>query len=738
MQQIEEKEHYQMHDHLKPTEMYNTNGFKSPDEINRFILNKIENGNEKRVKEDYEIKKGSKLDNSAMNSRIKKRCDSSISKKQLSMKSQLILKNVPSKGNIKKNKLYLKTKCMKSNTKLKSIHLFEKTRKNVKMKSSTRELNSFNQNTHFPRLSKNNLGSDNLIKRPFKQGMFTDNLRIKKETDPRQVLTAKKSLKKVKISTRSQETLKDLKMIKKLTKSKLSSPLKIKLKHRRLLPKRRLNNSQTSQYAKSYLINNKSWMDDKIIDLSDAYKNQPVMYDNRANFIFWLIDTIQDIGFYKEDKIISRTIILVDLVFSHLKNEKITAHKITKIGFTAMWIAAKYELYYVRLEDMFSKLGPELIKNMGLTPETFLDYEANLLALVDFRISFPIHIDFLNNFIYQIFSKGQNKSISDSLMNSNNNEEIFSDEDQISLTSTKSNLSIKLPKTNQIAVQNNEKNLKLKQFSTFFKNYRKEMKQYKTKTKIKKKNLNQKKKKKKTEFVYVELKNKICRLTEFYFKILYQTYSSLQDTDSASIACLILSYEDLKKESSKYFENIKLLRQNKIDFFKNFDDINSMKTINKPSRRRLLQFRKPISKFEDYNLLNSPHGVMNVEYNNYSERNTIDREFNYNHIPKRLSKKISEYGNSPSISINKSLMLESIDQDIEDRWDELPLFTKSRYTKQICMKFLSEKIQNIMHQFNDEEISIIIEDVSCFKAKMKFKSKTKAFISKNHPGDSEL
>jgi len=118
-----------------------------------------------------------------------------------------------------------------------------------------------------------------------------------------------------------------------------------------------------------------------------------VIFDRRAHMVATLFDVM------KSFDLVTRTILLaIQYVDTYISTRTVPIRytDITQIGMVALWIASKYE----EVEPLALTYCCEFV---CATPYTFVNIEADILHVLDFRLERPTYIDVLERTSFEIY-----------------------------------------------------------------------------------------------------------------------------------------------------------------------------------------------------------------------------------------------------------------------------------------------------------------------------------------------
>jgi hypothetical protein len=531
----------------------------------------------------------------------------------------------------------------------------------------------------------------------------------------------------------------------------------------------KMRTTRNKIYTRSYYYDERSEMYKKVIDLSKIYSDCPGMYKNRSVYIHWIIKSVKMYELFKENQVISRTIQILDFLFCKCQMDMVQTEILTKVGITCIWIASKYEGVDLSLNQLLSQLEPALKKKFHMSKHAILACENMILKATDFRISSPVHTDFMENYFFRIFynknnARQEGRSFDrDSQQNTNqrsnkikpNFEYQKNKNDEMKKKHEKDDKKIKDGKENSKKSKSDSSPISFDAFKNIIKNYKKNRvrrnkikMQFQTMSQYQSNSFN-------------SVLEKLMRdYTNYYLKILYHSMYSCEDTHIGTLSCIILAFQTLQKLPDQVFENVKTSFSDKCLFF-----IQNMK---KPSQKFSLNKKKYFS--------NNPQTMMNSPSSNnegsilsctqstkirqskdssiYSSRDSVLLgEFS---IQKKCSKKFkrkshnltSEIKMTPeqkSGHLNEYLLLQhtqknaNLDkvrfnkEDIQLFWINQSKSNRNRFLRYQCLNYLSKNILAISDSYPDEEIHNIKYAILRMEKKLFNHPEKYKFLIHEHP-----
>lgn len=335
-------------------------------------------------------------------------------------------------------------------------------------------------------------------------------------------------------------------------------------------------------YTRSYRIDEECEMFQKVLDLSQIYSDCPDMYQTRQDYVFWLVESIATYRMTKEHQVLSRTVQILDSLFCKCQMDKAQKEILTKIGVTAIWIAAKYEGVGLSLDRLMAMLDPRLKRKFQMSKRAILSCENLILRTTDFRISAPVHTDFVENFLFRIFyekkpasrhggfpyilqksalppdapikinciAKGQ--YLSPNVYNS-------IDTDKPATKEQPEGDSQQKPKEGQ---KKRGSPISFEEFKKRIKSFKKKPKEQRQKDRHKRRT-----QPKQSQSSRPWLESLMREYTRYYLKLLYHTIESCLETHVGTLACLVLAYRQLARLPPEAFANIQTTFQMKCIFF---------------------------------------------------------------------------------------------------------------------------------------------------------------------------
>ena len=529
----------------------------------------------------------------------------------------------------------------------------------------------------------------------------------------------------------------------------------------------RLKTTRNNIYTRSYYYDERCEMYNKVVDLSKIYSDCPGMASNRSEYINWVIKSIKMYSLPKENQVLSRTIQILDFLFCKCQMDMVQTEILTKVGISCIWIASKYEGINLSLDQLLSLLDPNLKKKFHMSKHAFLACENMILKAIDFRISSPVHTDFVENFLFRIFynRKENEKSLKCSSFGFQNTRGYPNNNVDLPFkgpknNQNKQNLNLGSNK-NKINKQNGTKNkppISFENFKKIIQSYKKKRIQY---NKIKIKNQNP------FHFKSTSLNRTLETLmrgyTNYYLKILYHSMLSCKETHYGALACILLSFQTLQKLPDEIFGNLKPEFTDKCLFFikniKNYSKIKS-KFLDSENKINFCNFKTRLNspKINDkYSVISgtqSTRNYKNADDLSFSSKDIInDNEIsnlsncskNIKRISHNLTVKHKKFKEEDIYSSNEYLLLKNTQKsadsdkirfdsrDVNLFWDNYDENSRIRFIRYKCLDYLNNKILRITDNYPIDEIQniqfgILKLEKQILKNKRKFK-----FIIQDHP-----
>lgn len=461
------------------------------------------------------------------------------------------------------------------------------------------------------------------------------------------------------------------------------------------------------QFTKNNNYDN-NWIHNNCIDFSDCYILYPRVLQNRPRFLMWITNLINSLKLRKSDQILSRSIILIDLTFKNLPKEKITTHKMNLIGITCIWIAIKYELTYFPLTYFIKLLPQDIFNQKKITDESIINYERKILFVTDFKLSLPTHIDILKDFIYQIFIKHQYKN------------SVFKG------TSQKVSDKYKKPEKKKLKAFEMEDSNIPEDFCKFVEMYKLNIKQLQRESynefAMENQNID------KFNGLYFKLREMVYLYSCFYLKFLYQSNFCLNEIKLSIVSCIIISFEELKDKESEFFENVEILFEDKLEYFRLTENLDSIRT------KKIKQKLSPMKKVSLSTL------KIHSQLDSCIQENQIDsiEKFSSNCFMESsgLESNLFSKGSQSDIKIEQSSDHDNFTEEILEKWKNTEIEKKNVHIKNVCINFLNKQINNLISQFDHQILSQYYQEIIMTYFNLKNDHNTISFIDENKPHDS--
>lgn len=491
------------------------------------------------------------------------------------------------------------------------------------------------------------------------------------------------------------------------------------------LQRKDIPRTRNDVYTRSYPYDEQSCLFKKTLDLSKIYADCPQMYSKRKNYILWVIKSVKSFEFSNEDQVLSRTIQILDFLFCKCEMNTNDTKDLTKIGVTCLWLAAKYEGVHLTLQSLISKLHPNLRKGFGSMKQEMLECENMILKGIDFRISSPVHFDFVENYIFRIFyTKSEKyKNFAKKEGRRRGTRKSIEDGENKNLNTQESNsTNKKLP-------------MSFEKFSKIMEKHRSKMKSLKNKTARQ-----QWRKESKGVLVYPKLEQMLRKMVMYYLKILYHTISSTsKETHIGALACVSLAFESLERLPAREFEDIQATENDKILFYVenshfsktqvsneiNSTDMNLItKTFSGPNfQENLKSLDSSKNKstgvkntVEDQSIrssvernssshFGSPHQFFNLNSKGHKSRNSMNVD--YTSSQKLWKEPVLDFEKRFERESKVSFKLSQAKEFWEQQSDDV----RGKFLKRQCLNFLYFRIYRIISKYFWSEIKQVRMDI---------------------------
>lgn len=543
--------------------------------------------------------------------------------------------------------------------------------------------------------------------------------------------------------------------------------------------------SRNDIYTRSYRIDEHCEMFQKVVDLSQIYTDCPDMFQTRQDYIFWIIESVSTYRMIKEPQVLSRAIQILDSLFCKSQMNKIRKEVLTKIGITSIWIAAKYEGVKLSLEKLMRKLDPGLKRKFHMSPMAILACENMILREIDFRISAPVHSDFVENFLFRIFYwkspleppsqsldfvknssfvvdprlgsefiKGNKFKFSKECLNNNENKI-----DQERRNEAKLQLPKKLDKKTGTPISFTE-------FKKRIQNFKKKRKQKKQNDKIKQPN-----RANKNRSTRPQLESLMRKYTLYFLKLLYHTIESCKEAHKGALACVFLALKQLMHLPAKSFAAMEGTFSEKCIFF-----IKSLKgefgpvpvvfenvSVEDPPTSN---FYKQINESDNCSQKSQTQCVIS-ETQSTKRKEAGDKSSTKSHrssplrepllvrkLPAqfRLEKElISNWSrNCDEGSISEQILLKNTQRmadseklrfsvrGVQLHWERQPREVRNLFLKQQSLEFLNQKLRQILRKYSFDVIEDISKKVIGIERQFLNQKSRSRFLKRIHPNPNFL
>ncbi|CAD8190890.1 unnamed protein product [Paramecium pentaurelia] len=139
------------------------------------------------------------------------------------------------------------------------------------------------------------------------------------------------------------------------------------------------------------------------IYLGNSLQNQKIDDKLRAKMIDWMIEVLGNYNETTSNATFFRSVSIMDYYLQKSITEYSNSH-LHLIGITSMFIASKLEdIYQIPLKDFVTR-----ISHYKYSSSNIKAMEQSILETLNFEITFPTSLDYLQNILYQFFSSNDN------------------------------------------------------------------------------------------------------------------------------------------------------------------------------------------------------------------------------------------------------------------------------------------------------------------------------------------
>jgi hypothetical protein len=133
-------------------------------------------------------------------------------------------------------------------------------------------------------------------------------------------------------------------------------------------------------------------------DFSQCLFNTDIKKNLRARMIDWMIEVLGNYHLYTSHQTFFLAVSIMDLYFKHSK-KRIGDNDVHLSGVAAMFLASKYDdVYHIPLKDFVSRVSHD-----KFSAEDIKEKEWEILKAVDYNVSFPTVLSYLERLIYKNF-----------------------------------------------------------------------------------------------------------------------------------------------------------------------------------------------------------------------------------------------------------------------------------------------------------------------------------------------
>ncbi|CAK83762.1 unnamed protein product (macronuclear) [Paramecium tetraurelia] len=157
------------------------------------------------------------------------------------------------------------------------------------------------------------------------------------------------------------------------------------------------------QYNKYYQQEFQQSLMDENVFLGNSLSHQNISYYQRARMVDWMIQVFGKYSSTTSDATFFRAVSIMDFFFQ--KSIKQYSHNdLHLIGITSMFIATKLEdIQFIPLKQFVTKISRNKFSTSDIK-----EMEKSILETLNFKITFPTSLDYLQNIFYQCFNLNDN------------------------------------------------------------------------------------------------------------------------------------------------------------------------------------------------------------------------------------------------------------------------------------------------------------------------------------------
>lgn len=162
-------------------------------------------------------------------------------------------------------------------------------------------------------------------------------------------------------------------------------------------PRPSLGSLLTAQYRSAYPPSN--FIAQRQPRMTRTLRTTAVTPHFRARMVNWMMEVFHKFGRRCSDRTLFRAVLIMDLFFRHYRDRQLVDRQLTNddvylVGLTCIFVASKYtDTDYITLEELGA-----IKHTKGLPVARILEFEVTILLSLNFEISFPTLLEFLEQF----------------------------------------------------------------------------------------------------------------------------------------------------------------------------------------------------------------------------------------------------------------------------------------------------------------------------------------------------
>ncbi|CAK57925.1 unnamed protein product (macronuclear) [Paramecium tetraurelia] len=165
-----------------------------------------------------------------------------------------------------------------------------------------------------------------------------------------------------------------------------------------------------SQYNQNYHQECQQSMRNEYVFLGNSLSKHMISERQRVKMVNWMVEVLSNYNETTSDITFFRSVSIMD---HYLQKSifKFSDSNLHLIGITSMFIATKLEdIYHIPLKDFVTRVSHNQYSFFAIKA-----MEQSILETLNFEVTFPTSLDFLQNIFYQCFSLNDNPNLQDIL-----------------------------------------------------------------------------------------------------------------------------------------------------------------------------------------------------------------------------------------------------------------------------------------------------------------------------------